>query len=240
MNTAYYEQNVGNEYSKSANAAEAEAAGRYSMTVAAKKLGISSRAFRVGCSSAKYKCHEWHHTGIYARRTDYYDTVALAASAEFWRGAASAYPPKAAAKLLAKHNVSPLTDAELAAAKEAATKEAIANVERFLATYGSKFVVQINFMDGRNGWRQKLRGNSAMSDLGLLSGYDYDNYGLPVLTREEAEAEVLRRAANPSTCFPGMQTRIVTVREDLLTSCPLYGRIAGKFTALGEARDFLK
>lgn len=33
--------------------------------------------------------------------------------------------------------------------------------------------------------------------------------------------------------------RVVTVREDVLTDCPLYGRVAGEFTRLGEARDYL-
>lgn len=235
---AYYEANVGNEHSKSAGAAEAESEGRYPLTVAAKKLGLTARAFRAGCASAKYNCAEWHHTGSYARRTDYYDVAVLAANADFWRGAARKYGAKKAAEILAAHNVNPLSDTELDNAKTAAIKNAVENVERFLGAYTDKYVVQLDFLDGK-GWRQKLRGNSAMTDLGLLSGYDYRERGLPVLTREEAESEVARHAANPSKNFPNLKTRIVSVREDLLTKCPLYGRVAGEFLRLGEACDFV-
>lgn len=247
MSLGYYAANVGNEYSKSANAAQAEAEGRYSMTVAAKKLGLSIKAFRAGCSAAKYQPTEWHHTGKHARRTDYYDTTILAATADFWRGAAREYGDKKAKEILAAHNVSPLSDAELAAAKESAIREAVANVQNFLDAYGDKFVVQQNFCG--NGFEQKLHPNSAMSDLGLLSGYDYRERGLQIYDRETAEkkaAEMTALRAEKAKTDPfyaGKQPttyRVVSVREDLLSECPLYGRIAGEFTRLGEARDFLK
>jgi hypothetical protein len=137
MKSAYYEANVGAEHSKSANAARAEAEGRFPMSVAAKKLGISAAAFRAGCAAANYTSTEWHHTGRHARRIDYYDTVVLSRNPDFWRGAASKYSDKAAARLLDKHDICPLSDEELKQATDEARNEAIARVCSFIDAYGS-------------------------------------------------------------------------------------------------------
>lgn len=237
---AYYEANVGNEHSKSANAAQAETEGRWPMTVAAKKLGISAPAFRAGCSAAKYEVTEWHHTGSHARRTDYYDTTVLVTNADFWRGAATKYSDKAAAKLLEKHGICPLSDEELAAATEKARDEALANVRSFLADYGEKYVLVYAGDgledDGRK--NQRFHPNSSMDRLGLFTGYDGDNNRAAMKTKEEAEA----KAAEWLAAAEGKRRfyRVVKVRDDILNECALYGRVAGKFTRVGDAKDFIK
>lgn len=247
MSLAYYEANVGNENSKSLNAAEAEAAGRWPRTVAAKKLGISTKAFDAGCHVAKYTVSEWHHTGSHARRTDYYDTVALAADANFWRGAANKYAPNRGAALLAAHNVSAWTDAEKNEARQKSIGTALENVRRFLASYGDKFVVQQSFMG--KGFDKKLHPNSAMSDLGLLSGYDYRECGLQVFDLETATKKATdntawraQQAKDPNSCQfgkPATEYRVVSVREEL-RECAIYASYCGKFERVGIFGDFEK
>ena len=162
------------------------------MTVAAQKLGVNTGAFKSGCRNAGYESGEWHHTGSHARRTDYYDTVYLAASADFWRGAAADYSPKAAAKLLAKHNVSPLTDAEIAAETAAAVEAALTRISEFLAWFdGPRFVVQKQENYGpdfasrgyksETKWQAALDYNSAMDMLGVNFDRIHD-------TQEKAQA----------------------------------------------------
>lgn len=245
---AYYEANVGAEHSKSANAAQAEAEGRFSMTVAAKHMGISLKAFKSGCRSAKYESAEWHHTGTHARRTDYYDTTVLTANADFWRGAAREYAPKKAAALLAAHNVSCLSDAELAAATESERNAALARVEAFLAWFdGPRFLVQ-KFEDRgpnfaakgyktKTKWKAALHYNSAMYMLGVTTGYDSSsNFARIHSTPEAAQARLVAW----QELEPTLVLRVVTIREDIETDCALYGRVAGEFKRLGEARDYLK
>jgi hypothetical protein len=258
MSLAYYEMNVGAEHSKSANAAQAETEGRYPMTVAAKKLGINVRAFRAGCAAAKYESDEWHHTGSHARRTDYYDTVVLVSNADFWRGAATCYSAIAAAKLLAKHNVSPLTDVELAAEKETAIAAALGNVTDFLTQYGERFTVQklrdhgadwqAKGYKAQTEWENGLRYNSAMYRCGCFEGYDADsNWRRIHETREAAEVFAKNWAERHAKAFQGqtlnlsvLTLRVVTIREDICNDCALYGRVAGEFKSLGEAADYLK
>jgi len=90
--SAYYSRN--DSYSRSANAESAEEAGRYPRTRAAAELGVSVKAFDAGCAAAEYRSHEWHHVSKYANMVDYFDTVELAESVEFWEGAAACYKSK--------------------------------------------------------------------------------------------------------------------------------------------------
>lgn len=85
MRSTYYSR--ANSYSKSYNAIIAESEGRYSRTVAAKKLGLSIKAFDAGCAYINYRSTEWHHVGKYANAVDYYDTKDLGDNALFWKGA---------------------------------------------------------------------------------------------------------------------------------------------------------
>jgi hypothetical protein len=251
---AYYEANVGSEHSKSANAAQAEAEGRFPMTVAAKKLGINPGAFKSGCRAAKYESSEWHHTGSHARRTDYYDTNILAANADFWRGAAHEYSPKAAAKLLSKHGVNPLSDAELAAEKEREISASVARVEAFLALFdGPRFLVQkledrgADFAEkgykAQTKWRSALSYNSAMDMLGVTTGYDSSsNLSKLHSTLEKAQEWLVAWQQRSAKSFPEkapLVLRIVTLREDIMTECALYGRVGGKFQRLGEYSEYV-
>jgi hypothetical protein len=70
--SAYYSRN--DSYSRSANAEAAETEGRLPRTRAAQALGVSVKAFDVGCARCGYTSTEWHHVGKYAMRVDYYDT----------------------------------------------------------------------------------------------------------------------------------------------------------------------
>lgn len=253
MSLAYYEANVGNEHSKSANATQAEAEGRFPMTIAAKKLGVSTKAFKSGCRSAKYESDEWHHTGSHARRTDYYDTTILAASGDFWRGCAKDYSEKAGAKLLAKHNVNPLTDAEIEVQTKTEIGAALARVNNFIAEYGERLVVQKQENHGEGWeakgyksqfkWKNAMHYNSVMESLGLFVGYDADsNWRRIHTTFEAADAYLKGWQERHAKSFPKeapLELRVVTMREDICTSCALYGRVNGEFKRLGEARDFL-
>ena len=251
---AYYEANVGSEHSKSANAAQAESEGRFPMTVAAKKLGISAKAFKAGCRSAKYESDEWHHTGSHARRTDYYGTTFLAACADFWRGAAHEYSPKAAVKLLEKHGVNPLTDAELAAENEREISASVARVEAFLAWFeGPRFLVQKCEDHGpdfankgysvQKEWKAALHYNSAMDMLGVTTGYDSSsNFARIHSTLPKAQEWLEAWQQRSAKSFPDkapLVLRIVTLREDIITDCALYGRGGGKFQRLGEYSEYV-
>jgi hypothetical protein len=251
---AYYEGNVGSEHSKSANAAQAEAEGRYPMTVAAKKLGISTKAFKAGCRSAKYESSEWHHTGSHARRTDYYDTTTLSTDADFWRGAARQYSDKKAAAILAEHNVSPLRAAELALATQSGIRAALGRVEAFLAWFdGPRYVVQeledrgpdfaVKGYSSQTAWKAALHYNSAMDMLGVTTGYDASsNFKRIHSTPEAAQAWLAVWQERHAKSFPekaALVLRVVTILQDIETDCALYGRVAGEFKRLGEARDYL-
>lgn len=85
MASAYYSRN--NSYSRSYGASCAEAEGRYSLTRAAKEMGLSSVAFKAGLAKAGYRSTEWHHVGKYANTVDYYDTTELQDNIMFWIGA---------------------------------------------------------------------------------------------------------------------------------------------------------
>ena len=61
-----------NGYSKSNNAVSAEENDRYPATVAAKLLGVKPEAIRLYLPST-----EWHHTGSWYNKTDYYDIADL-------------------------------------------------------------------------------------------------------------------------------------------------------------------
>lgn len=61
-------------FSKSNNAREAEAAGRYPATEAARRLGVP-----VGAVRALLRGREWHHTSGWYNRTDYYNISDLEA-----------------------------------------------------------------------------------------------------------------------------------------------------------------
>ena len=218
-------------------------------------MGIPSGAFKAGCRSAKYEIKEWHHTGSHARRTDYYDTTILTADADFWRGVAREYSPKKGAAILAAHNVSPLSDAELAAQTESERNAALARVVAFLAWFdGPRFVVQ-KFEDrgpdfaakGYNTqtkWNTALQYNSAMDMLGVTTGYDASsNFARIHATPEAAQAWLAAWQERHAKAFPNkppLVLRVVTIRDDIETDCALYGRVAGEFKRLGEARDFLK
>ena len=76
-------------YSRSYNAFQAEAQGRFPITRACQVLGLSLAAFRAGCRALKYVPREWHHVGKYANRVDYYDTEYLQEQRNFWLGAAT-------------------------------------------------------------------------------------------------------------------------------------------------------
>lgn len=250
---AYYEANVGEEHSKSANAALAETEGRFPLTIAAKKLGVSSKAFKNGCRNAKYESYEWHHTGSHARRTDYYDTTILRENPDFWRGAAREYGEKKAAEILAAHNVSPLSDAELQATTQSEIQAALERVKAFLEWFeGPRFVVQQckdhghDFADkGYNKqteWKSALHYNSAMDMLGVTTGYDASsNFARIHSTPEAAQAWLEAWQSRHAKSFPdepGLVLRVITLREDIETDCALYGRVNGEFKRLGEARDF--
>lgn len=224
------------------------------MTVAATKLGISTKAFKAGCRSAQYESDEWHHTGSHARRTDYYDTTFLAANADFWRGAAREYSAKKAAQILAEHNVSPLSDAELAATTQSEIKAALGRIEKFLAWFdGPRYVVQKLQDNGadfaaigcqtQTEWKAALDYNSAMDMLGVTTGYDASrNFKRIHSSPEAAQAWLVAWQELHAKSFPekpALVLRVVTIREDIETDCALYGRVAGKFKRLGEARDYL-
>lgn len=59
-------------YSKSNNAIDAESENKYPASVAAKKLGVGTKAIQ----TLMVPC-EWHHTSIHYNRTDYYDVDRL-------------------------------------------------------------------------------------------------------------------------------------------------------------------
>ncbi len=216
---------------KSRNALEAEDTGRYPMTVCAKKLGISSAAFRSGCAAVDYTPTEWHHTGIYARRTDYYDLAELTTQERFWRGAAAKYEAKRALEILNSVGLAPLSAAEDASEHAVELQKCTARVIEFVKKYGAEFVVQ-------NEGKQRLCYNTGMSDMGLFEGYDSEsNMRSMHAKREDAEAHMSRWQ---SRC-PDAKLRIVTVLEDMLTGrtasgsmLPLYGRIGGKFATLAN------
>lgn len=92
---AHYSRNYGNEWSRSANAQEAENNGRYPRTRAAAALGVSVKAFDAGRFACGYHTSEWHHVGKYANMVDYYDTNELRGDPQFWQGCAAAYKSKA-------------------------------------------------------------------------------------------------------------------------------------------------
>lgn len=69
--------------SKSANAEYAEDNGRYPLTTAAKKLGITIALFKKAIEYCDYKSTEWHHVSKYANRVFYYDTVELLCNYKF-------------------------------------------------------------------------------------------------------------------------------------------------------------
>ena len=56
------------EYSKSNNALDAEYKNKFPASIAAKKLGVSTKAIKELLST-----DEWHHTSNYYNKTDYYD-----------------------------------------------------------------------------------------------------------------------------------------------------------------------
>lgn len=85
MKSAYYSR--ANSYSKSYNAHVAEREGRYPRTIAAKRLGLSVKAFDAGCEKIGYTPSEWHHVGKFATRVDYYDAAELGNNPLFWKGA---------------------------------------------------------------------------------------------------------------------------------------------------------
>lgn len=89
---AYYNRN--DSYSKSSRAEEAERNGRFPATRAAKKLGLSLKAFTVARHAIGHYASEWHHVGRYATPVNYFDTVALAKNPAFWRAAAEVYRSK--------------------------------------------------------------------------------------------------------------------------------------------------
>ena len=100
---AHYGRNQGREWSKSANASNAEAAGRWPRTKAAAVLGVSVKAFDAGVQAMNYRTREWHHVGKYATMVDYWDTDQCREDSRFWRGAATAHNnPDRVAELLAK------------------------------------------------------------------------------------------------------------------------------------------
>ena len=103
---ARYSRNYGNEWSKSANAQNAEDNGRYPRTRAAANLGVSVKAFDSGVRHAGITTNEWHHVGKYATMIDYWDTEICRENAQFWRGAALAYKAvKRIAELQAKAEI---------------------------------------------------------------------------------------------------------------------------------------
>lgn len=69
--------------SKSANAEYAEDNGRYPLTTAAKKLGITPALFKKAIEFCNYRTNEWHHVSKYANKVDYYDTVELLCNYKF-------------------------------------------------------------------------------------------------------------------------------------------------------------
>ncbi len=89
---AYYGRN--DSYSKSLNAENAEADGRYPKSRAAKELGLSLKAFKTGLHAADYTSNEWHHVGKYATAVSYFDTKELNNDWKFWFNAAKEYKSK--------------------------------------------------------------------------------------------------------------------------------------------------
>lgn len=75
----HYGGNYGGEYSRSRRAEEAEQAGRYPRTRAAKALGITVQEFKALQSFGSYYPSEWHHVGRYAAQVTYYDPDELLA-----------------------------------------------------------------------------------------------------------------------------------------------------------------
>lgn len=88
------------EFSKSNNAMDAELAGSFPRTRAAKELGLSPTAFDLGVKYDAERARgevftgEWHHVSKHYNVVDYFDTVAANDSPWFWLGAARAYKSK--------------------------------------------------------------------------------------------------------------------------------------------------
>lgn len=83
----YLEDGLG----RSHRAEDAIANRRMPKTMAARELGISPKAFELGCVAVGYFPTEWHHTGKYGDRTTFYDLQAVEFEQGFWGGAVAAY-----------------------------------------------------------------------------------------------------------------------------------------------------
>lgn len=80
---------------KSLRAIYAEEEGRYPKTHAAKALGLSLATFNRAIEEGAISTKEWHHTGKYANRTDYWDTREVAIPLVVWlKKQAKAIPSK--------------------------------------------------------------------------------------------------------------------------------------------------
>jgi hypothetical protein len=88
------------EYSQSVRAAQAKAQGKWPATWAAKELGISLKAFKLGIRRAGIEPCEWHHTSKFFKVTDFYDVEECRDSWKFWLGAAKAYKGRARQRCL--------------------------------------------------------------------------------------------------------------------------------------------
>lgn len=62
-------------YSMSKRAANARMDGKYPKTDFKREYGLSETIFNVLKSIKIIGCYEWHHTGKYGRRTDFYEWV---------------------------------------------------------------------------------------------------------------------------------------------------------------------
>jgi hypothetical protein len=113
---------------------------------------------------------EWHHTGLYGKRTEFYDISEV--TAEVF--AAWANP----------------TETQIFHAKN----ETRVRVRRFLEKHGTKFVVTLSPVG-----KSALCYNTAMEDMGLFTGYDADsNMRRMLANREIAEADMAARQAKTS------------------------------------------
>lgn len=174
---------------------------------------------------------EWHHTGLYGKRTEFYNFSGVTRKS-FARWASPA-------------------EIEILAAKNE-TRE---RVQRFVAKYGGKFVVQAQDNHG-NDWQSKgykaqlewdaaLSYNSSMEDMGLFGGYDSDSNSRrlhdtfeaaekAMATRKASAAKV--QAENPTWQNFDKPLRVITVREDMANKA-LYFSAGALFERFGTCSE---
>lgn len=162
---------------------------------------------------------EWHHTGLYGRRTEFFDCSSVTVESY----AAWANP----------------SDEKIAQAKA----ETIDRVKKFVECYGTKFVVQKQSGEKWEG----LHYNSAMESMGLFVGYDADsNYRRIYSSEPEAvtamnawnERQQKVQSEHPEWIGFAKPLRVVTIAEDM-KGATLYFSVGKRFENFGKAGEVL-